>query len=282
MLKTTMTICVSAIATDNGKESIVFSTDHMVSVGDLGQFEKEIKKYKVLNKNNIVAMLSGQILLFDKILEGTNDFHDFYKIRGKIIENMAKIRKEIIKREVYDLFGIDELYIKSILSNPIQNPFIQRILETISNFSLQTSILLVGFDNEGKAQISEIDEKSYADYRDLHFHAIGSGSIQALNTLLFQKHCKFKDLKTTIYNVYKAKKNAEVVVGVGKETEIMVLEGVNRHELQPDQMRKLENIYNEELGYGVNHKDLNNLFDLNKNEKKRGVISNVYKRKQSK
>jgi hypothetical protein len=263
-----MTICVSAIATDNGKESIVFSTDHMVSVGDLGQFEKEIKKYKILNKNNIVAMLSGQMLLFDRILEGTNDFYDFYKIKGKIIENMAKIRKEIIKKEVYDLFGIDENYIKTILSNPIQNPFVQRILETVSNFSLQTSILLVGFDNEGKAQISEIDEKSYADYRDIHFHAIGSGSTQALNTLLFQKHCKSKDLKTAIYNVYKAKRNAEVVVGVGKETEVIILNKEGFQELKEDKIIKLSNIYDLELNYGVTHQDLNTILDLNNNNKR--------------
>lgn len=262
-----MTICVSAISTDNGKEAIVFSTDHMVSVGDLGQFEKEIKKYKVLNKNNIVAMLSGQMLLFDRILEGTNDFHDFYKIREKIIENMAKIRKEIIKKEVYDLYSINDDYIKTILPSPIQNPFIQRILETVSTFSLQTNILLIGFDNEGKAQISEIDEKGYADYRDIHFHAIGSGSIQALNTLLFQKHCKSKDLKTTIYNVYKAKRNAEVVIGVGKETEVIILSGEGRRELKEEQMLKLEKIYEEELNYGVTHQDLNTILDLNNNRK---------------
>jgi len=262
-----MTICVSAIANNDSKEAIVFSTDHMVSVGDLGQFEKEIKKYRVLNKNNIVAMLSGQMLLFDRILEGTDDFHDFYKIRSKIIENMAKIRKEIIKKEIYDLFGIDENYIKTILPNPIQNPFIQRILETVSNFSLQTNILLVGFDENGKAQISEIDEKSYADYRDIHFHAIGSGSTQALNTLLFQKHCKSKDLKTAVYNVYKAKRNAEVVVGVGKETEVIILNKDGFQELKEDKLLKLSKIYDEELNYGVTHQDLNSIFDLNKNEK---------------
>ena len=267
-----MTICVSAIATDKGKESIVFSTDHMVSVGNLGQFEKEIKKYRILNKNNIVAMLSGQMLLFDRILEGTEFFHDFSKIREKIVENMAKIRKEIIKKEIYDLYGIDNEYIKSILPNPIQNQFVQRILETLTNFNLQTSILLIGFDNEGKAQISEIDEKGYADYRDIHFHAIGSGSTQALNTLLFQKHCKSKDLKTAIYNVYKAKKNAEVVVGVGRETEIIILDGENSKELQKEQMEKLENIYKKELDYGVTHQDLNSIFDLNKNEKKEVVF----------
>lgn len=76
MARNNMTICISAIATCKNKETIVFSTDHRVSIGDLGQFEKEIKKYKILNKNNIVAMLSGKMLLFDRIIDGTRDLWD--------------------------------------------------------------------------------------------------------------------------------------------------------------------------------------------------------------
>jgi len=255
-----MTICISAIALNKDKkECIVFSTDHMVSIGGLGQFEKEIKKYKVLN-GNVIAMLSGQPLLFDRILEGAKDFHDFHKIRDKIVENLAKLRKDIIKKEIYDLFNIDENYIKQILPLQFQNPIMQKILETTSNFTLETSILLIGFDNSANAQITEIGEVGYGDYRDIHFHAIGSGSSQALNTLLFQKHSKNSDLQATIYSVYKAKRNAEVANGVGKETEIIILDGNKLYELPEEKIVILQNIYNEELRYGTSHKDLNNIF----------------------
>ena len=270
-----MTICISAVATEREnekeKETIIFSTDHMISVGNLGQFEKEIKKYKILNKNTI-AMLSGNTLLFDRILDGTDDFHDFYKIRNKILENFSKIRKEIIKREVYDLFNIDESYIKNILTAPIQNPFIQKILETTSEFSLQTNILLCGFDNVGKAQITEIDEKGHSDFRDIHFHAIGSGSTQALNTMLFQKHSKNHDVKSTIYSVYKAKRNAEVANGVGKETEVMILNIDSLNSLSQDKIEILGKIYEEELNHGIKHQDLNKIFPLRNNEKGGGYF----------
>lgn len=77
----------------------------------------------------------------------------------------------------------------------------------------------MGFE-DGKAKISEIVDTCIEDYGQINFNTIGSGSIQAQNTLLFQHHSRQDDLKTTLYNVYKAKKNAEVMQGVGKETDI--------------------------------------------------------------
>ena len=44
-----MTICIAAIGKDEkGNEFVVFATDHMVSIGTLGQFEKTIAKYVIL------------------------------------------------------------------------------------------------------------------------------------------------------------------------------------------------------------------------------------------
>ncbi len=261
-----MTICVSAIATyskeSKEEEAIIFSTDHMISVGDIGQFEKEIKKYKRIN-SKAVAMLSGQTLLFDKSIEGTTEINDFSKIKNKIYENMATLRKEIIRKEVHNLFSIDEDYVKELLKNEIKNPFVQNIIQSIAEFNLKTSILLVGFDEKGEAQISEIDEKGFADYRDIHFHTIGSGSVQALNTLLFQNHAKKHDLKTTIYNVYKAKRNAEVANGVGRETEVLILKNnCDLELLKEEQLKILAGIYEKELKFGVSHEDLNTLLPL--------------------
>jgi hypothetical protein len=62
-----MTICIAAIAKENDREYIIFSTDHMVTT-NLGQFEHSIVKYSKLNKNT-VAMLAGQALLFDDLVK---------------------------------------------------------------------------------------------------------------------------------------------------------------------------------------------------------------------
>lgn len=93
------------------------------------------------------------------------------------------------------------------------------IYKNITNTELDTAFLLIGFDGD-RAQISEIGEEGIFNFNDINFHTIGSGSQQTQNTLLFQKHSSEDNLRTTLYNVYKAKKNAEVKQGVGRETEI--------------------------------------------------------------
>ena len=77
-----------------------------------------------------------------------------------------------------------------------------------------------------------------------------------MNTLLFQKHSKNDDLKTTLYNVYKAKKNSEAMQGVGKETEIGYLNKKGIKMLNEKNIKILNNIYHAELNFGKENKKL--------------------------
>jgi len=265
-----MTICISAIGTKkegvNEEEFIVFATDHMITTGN-NEFEHEIKKYKELN-GSAVAMLSGQTLLFEELLKETSSLTGYDNIKEKIYQNFKERKKFEVKSKLLDPLGISEQDLKQFLITPLNNPFTKNILENILGHSLQTSILLVGF-RDGEAQIYEINEGECISVRDIHFHTIGSGSIQASNALLFQRHCKENDLKKTIYNVYKAKKNAEVAQGVGNETEILVCYKNKIMSVSKEDIEKLDKIYKEELAFGLNkccQEDLNSLEDINRQE----------------
>jgi hypothetical protein len=161
--------------------------------------------------------------------------------------------------------SVNSLYentIEKIIESATQafpNPLIEEMMKTNTKFKLKSSILLAGFDGN-KAILSEISERTYADFRDMNFHAIGSGSIQAVNTLMFQKHDKNDSLSATIYDVYKAKRNAEVAQGVGKETELIVLtKGKGYKTLTGESFKALKDIYDEEVKVGRNHPTLKKL-----------------------
>lgn len=251
-----MTICISCVCEDEGKDIIVIATDHMIDVG-IGQFEHDIQKHKKIHGKNI-AMLSGSALLFNDLIMNLEEKKEFEEIKKGIYENFCNMRKNIVKEQLLDKFGLKEEEIKEIIKGEIKNPIIGKLIESISKFKLNTSILLVGFDNR-LAKISEIQEEGFADYTDVHFHAIGSGQIQAINTLLFQKQLKKNSLKTTIYNVYKAKRNAEVSSGVGIETDMLILAEDGCLELSEGDINILREIYDNELKMGKNSEDLNKL-----------------------
>ncbi len=253
-----MTICMAAIAKEDGEETIVFSTDHMVTT-QTGQFEHGIIKYKQLNKH-IVAMLAGNPLIFNDLIDLTalKGKDDFESIKMEIFGNFKKKRKEILQNELFDIYGIDHNFIIDSLKSPIPNEHVSRILAETAGFKLNTGILLIGMD-EGAAKIVEITEANIADFREINFHAIGSGQTQAINTLLFQKHNKSDNLLTTIYNVYKAKRNAEVIQGVGKETELLVLKKEGCIKIEKQYMEILDTIYENELKFGKNNSELSKI-----------------------
>ena len=257
-----MTICIAAIGhcKDFGKdcEAIVFATDHMITLQNIGQFEHAIEKFRKIGKNSII-MLSGQAFIFEKILNGISEDEPVNVLAENIHKNLVNIRDEIIKSNIFDKLKIDHKYLKEVLKLPQHNETINKVLNYIEQLKLQTSIILAGF-MKGKAQIYEVNEFTIMNTRDINFDAIGTGGIQAINTLLFQRHSKDNDLKITLYNVYKAKRNSEVSVGVGKETDLIILlpDGSIK-EIDEKNLKILENIYNNEMKYGKENKDLTKL-----------------------
>lgn len=248
-----MTICIAAIG--KGKElgdfdeAIVFATDHMITLEKIGQFEHTTEKYRRINKNTI-AMLSGEALLFDEILDGISERDDLRILKEKIHKNMIKIREERIDKLILNKFKVDFNYIKEILKEPKHNDTIINILNNIGQFTLKTSVILAGF-NEEQAQVYEINEIAVTNVRDLNFDAIGTGAIHAINTLLFQRHSKQDPLKKTLYDVYKAKRNSEVATGVGKETDLFILTSKGTlYKIKNEHLKILDSIYKKELKFG--------------------------------
>lgn len=253
-----MTICIAAIGRNDDDEIIVAATDHMITMGSLGQFEHTISKYKEINQNAI-AMLSGIPLLFDDLIKMPDNVSAYFEIKSQIKKNFKKKRNEIFQDHILDLYGISWKKFQDLAIEAFPNTLIEEIMSKNTKFKLNSSILLAGFDNE-KAIISEISEYTFADFRDLNFHAIGSGSIQAVNTLMFQKHDKNDSLSSTIYDVYKAKRNAEVAQGVGKETELVILfKEAGCKTLTRESFMILNDIYNEEVKVGRTHTNLNEI-----------------------
>jgi hypothetical protein len=252
-----MTICIAAIGKDgDNSEAIVFATDHMVSLPQIGQFEMPVEKYKKITDNSI-AMLAGESLLFNDIIGSCNNC-SFDPMKEKIRQKMLNIKEERIQKQLLDTYKLNYIDIIGLLKNPLQNPFSMNIMDSISKYTLNTLILLIGF-KDNKAQIVEITENRIGEARDIGFDAIGSGGMQAMNTLLFQKHSKNDSLAATLYDVYKAKRNAEVAVGVGKETDIMILRETGVEKIDEDKVRTLSDIYNEELKFGKNNERLKNV-----------------------
>jgi len=258
-----MTICIAGIGSckelGNKKEAVVFATDHMITFSNLGQqFEHSIEKYRRINSNTVV-MLSGETLLFESAIKGIGEKDNFDNMVKQIHHNMINMRDARVRKLVLAKFQIGFKDVKDFLKLEEHNQTTEEILDAIKQISLGTSLMLVGF-KDAKAQLVEINEHAYVNARDIHFNAIGSGGAQALNTLLFQRHSSKEDLKTTVYNVFKAKRNSEVSRGVGKETDIFIMTADGKIlKVGNEQIKILDEIYKKEMKYGKKQKELSDM-----------------------
>lgn len=218
-----MTSCIAAIGkNENGQDVIIFATDHMISQ-QLGieesQFEQAVEKFKMINKDTVL-MFSGVTVHFPKIIDALNskfgqvlDNTKYNDIVKSLTEIMKAFRFQTFEQEVLDKYKLKFEDIRdAITRQQYSHPILQTILNQLTEYSINSMILSVGFQND-EGQMNIIDDFREYSYRDNNFAAIGSGWPQAISTLMFQKHSKNNDIATTLYNVYKAKKNSEVARG---------------------------------------------------------------------
>ena len=122
-----MTICISAICTENNEENVVSAVDYMITTG-IGQFEHDIYKYKLLT-DNAVGMLAGNALLMDYFLEDDYSGMSYSEIQSIIEEKFNQYRLEKIQKDILNVFTIDWDDVKQIIKDPITNEFQKSILK---------------------------------------------------------------------------------------------------------------------------------------------------------
>ena len=255
-----MTICIAAIAQEDGKEYIVIAADNMclnyLNGKLMGDFN--IKKFKYFDKNKCVAMLSGDILNFDKFISNIGYDMTYLDCLNKIHKNYMRLKDEMkynfLKSEYFPEKNITE-----VLKNLQSRLDFKEIIEKIARFDDRTKIILAGIDESGKAHINEINNKSIKNMNFRKFHCIGEGETHSTVCLLQNKQSKNYSVKETIYNVYKAKRFSEVMQGIGKETDMAVFSKDSYKELSKKDFDVLEKVFKEELEYGKCHKDLDKI-----------------------
>ena len=108
-------------------------------------------------------------------------------------------------------------------------------LEEVAKIRLQAALIVAGFISTQQADSLERETNPYlfvvddqSDHENVvrveeNFAAIGTGSYVAIPSLHQRQHDEEKSLMETIYNLYEAKRLAEVVPGVGDATSVQVM-----------------------------------------------------------
>jgi len=234
-----MTVCIAAICEKN--KSIVVASDRMITAPFLArEFEHDQSKIHVIDKE-VVALTAGDATraidifrIIESKLSSESD-NSTKEIARMICEEYEKLRIQKIESIYFQPRGmtIEAFYKERAKQLPEQLAIF--LDKCMSQQELGLSLIIAGIDESEAHIFTILDPGNMECFDTIGFQAIGIGESHALNSLIGKKISINDNLLTCIYNVYEAKKISEVAPGVGKFTDMSIIneEGIE-HLTQKD------------------------------------------------
>lgn len=219
-----MTVCTAASCDDKGEDKVVICTDKR-SGSALGSSETAFKNLEL--KHGWRCLTSGSEADINSLVRLYEvHFSDSKNLTHAKIESIIKYPLHERKRHIADDYIQNRFamsYAEFINSGKEKLPsdLFNDALQKIDAIPLGAELIIVGF----LGSVSEIysTETNGRTQLATHFAIVGEGEYVASSSLLRRKQHNWTSLECTIYNLYEAKRAAETVGSVGRETDISIL-----------------------------------------------------------
>ena len=147
------------------------------------------------------------------------------------IASMAAVSYQELKRKRVEdtilrpLLGIEFPGFQALVAQSAASQMLQQVLGMIAQHNLQLDVMIAGLDATGGHLFVVTHPGTALPMDTVGSAAIGSGGMHASIRLSLAHQAKEISLSETIHNVYEAKIASEGAPGVGKFTNIAVLNG---------------------------------------------------------
>src|SRR6185437_15034485 len=244
---TPVTICIATIAEADESPKIVFAADRLVS-GQV-QFEHGNPKIYELRKNCLL-MLAGNPLKGSLIISSVVEQINKKSVPLKELANKVSIETRLLRNKTVEeqLLYPRSLTLEKFYSQIKQFPewFADSIDDQLQEDPYQIDFLLFGIENDVPHLYQIRTNGEVNSYDSLGFAAIGIGAGQSIAELGRYQYGSNISLSQAINLTYLAKKEADRVSGVGKETDLEILytntsKEVDRWKADKDFLTMLDN-----------------------------------------
>jgi len=220
----------------------------MVTLGRLTEFEHEVPKITNITDKVVAGdALRGAQLIRNVVESGVapplvRDLAQLTAIK------YAEMRDAQIEAEVFRPRGLTRLQFYQGGAPAIgQQPQIFFGIDNqVATFNLNVEVIVTGIDAHG-GHLFYVGNpgQTVSSFHQIGYHAIGSGSLQALQSMIGFGHMSGRSLHQTIFACYASKRRAEVAPGVGKDTDLAILSNKGMFKADQGTLDSLEELYQE-------------------------------------
>lgn len=245
-----MTVCIGAICEDPA--ATVVASDRMVTVSSLIEFEHDIPKLEAVGEQ-CIALTAGNALAHTELFRSVKTELTQYtepsvsQINKVVAEQYAERRRQAAEAKVLKPRGVSlsEFYSRFVREWP--EALAIAADSAIQQADYELSIVIAGVDNEGAHVYGISDPGTISCYDSIGYYAIGTGGIHATLRLIAKNVTPAMDLNETVYAVYEAKRSAEVAPGVGKATDMAIINARGIEYLNEQTLESLSAIYEKQF-----------------------------------
>ncbi len=247
-----MTVCIAA-SCDSGR-ALVVASDRMLSAPFLTlEFDHADAKIDPIG-SHCVALTAGDALSVQEIIIGglgvTAQLQNpsVQLIAQNIRDRFAAVRKQRINEIVLGPRGLDfDAFYTGGMIRALPPELAMLIDQQVQQMALGSDIILAGLDGSGAHIFAIGDPGAMSCFDRLGYHSVGSGHRHALLALVSRSQHMSNDLNTTVFNVFRAKRAAELAPGVGQATEMRVVTAHGIHSISAEQLEALDQILSEDV-----------------------------------
>ena len=165
-------------------------------------------------------------------------------ITDELKHRFVQVRQRLLHERIFQPRGLAfEDYYRRGLIQSMPLDLAMMLDNHVQNFQLGASLVVAGVDTSG-GHIHAIEDPGTSQcYDRLGYHAIGSGHRHAILSLVTLQHSTMVDLERTLYNVYRAKRQAEIAPGVGQETDMPVIRKEGTETVPKEVLENLEGFF---------------------------------------
>jgi 20S proteasome alpha/beta subunit len=236
----------------------------MVTWGNV-EFEHETPKISFVTEKAAILM-AGDAIRGSKIVReikaAIQAIPTIEQIAQQTTQHYARLRDEQVEIDQFRSRGLTRDRFYKGESPLLTGQAFFGIDQYVMNFNYGVELLIAGVDDAGSHLYSVGHPAGNShDFAQIGYHAIGSGGAQAIQSMIGFSHASFRSLAETVFAVYSSKRRAEVAPGVGKDTDLAIIEASGTVRFDKAGLAKLEKLYQQYLK-PVGDKSLEQVSDL--------------------
>ena len=245
-----MTICVAAIAA--GNSAVVVASDRMVSAQFLSlEFDHPGSKIEQLSRS-CVGLSSGDALpageLFNSAYAVATQLQNpqIGQIAESIKDSYCSLRQKRIEEQIFKPRGITlEAFYQQGFIRQFPPEVSMQLDDMVQRTEFGVTLLITGVDGNGAHIFAIFDPGISTSYDRIGYHAIGSGMSHAILSLVSANQHQGRSINETVFNVFRAKRQAESAPGVGQAIEMRVVTLAGVRAVTEEQLAGLDSLLDE-------------------------------------